>query len=209
MRAEPEVPQRLLDAARALPSGPGRQLVALVGPPASGKSTLAGALAAALARTGRSAMVVPMDGFHLGNAVLAARGLLARKGAPESFDRDGLAAILARLAAAPRAAVAIPLFDRARDLAEAGAAIVPADCDLVIVEGNYLLLDEPGWRDLAALWSLSARLDPPEAVLRARLLARWAAHGLAPAEAAARVDGNDLPNAARIRARAVAADLTL
>ena len=86
-------------AALAAALGPrqGRRLVALAGPPATGKSTLAGALCERLSRDGQSAVVVPMDGFHLDNRILEARGLLARKGAPETFDADGFIALIRRL----------------------------------------------------------------------------------------------------------------
>ncbi len=182
--------------ALALPRGEGRQLVAVAGPPASGKSTLAEWLAAEIAAAGRAACVVPMDGFHLDNALLDARGLRARKGAPETFDRPGLAVLVQRLRAP--GPVVYPLFDRARDLAVAQAAEVPEACELVVLEGNYLLLHEPGWRDLALLWHLSVWVEVPEAVLRSRLVARWLEHGHDYAAAVARSEENDLPNARRL-----------
>lgn len=173
-----------------------RRLIAMAGPPAGGKSTMAEALTQRLNSDGRSAALVPMDGFHLDNAVLVARGLLPRKGAPETFDADGFVALIARLA--ERRDVAVPVFDRARDIAIAGAAIVPAACDYVVVEGNYLLFDADPWRDLAPLWDLSVFLTVPMPVLRDRLVARWRDHGLDETAALARAEGNDLPNARRI-----------
>ncbi len=87
-----------LDAALALPDGR-RHLVAVAGAPASGKSTLAATMADDLTRKGRAACVLPMDGFHLDNRILDARGLRQRKGAPETFDLRGFAALLRDLAA--------------------------------------------------------------------------------------------------------------
>mgnify|MGYP000368530937 CR=1 FL=1 len=82
-----------------------------------------------------------MDGFHLDNAVLESRDLKHRKGAPETFDADGFVHLINRLR--NNIEVAAPVFDRTRDLSVAGATIVPADCEVVIVEGNYLMFDEP------------------------------------------------------------------
>ncbi|RVT83974.1 nucleoside/nucleotide kinase family protein [Rhodobacteraceae bacterium CCMM004] len=181
-------------AALALP--PGRHLIAVAGPPAAGKSTFAVTYAADLTAAGRPAQVVPMDGFHLDNALLDARGLRARKGAPETFDLRGFARLLQDIRGGGE--VIHPLFDRARDLSVGSAAVLPADVDLAVVEGNYLLYDAPGWRDLAPLWSLSVFLDVPEPVLEERLVARWLAHGHDAAAAHARAEANDLPNARAI-----------
>lgn len=197
------IPTAVLDAIAALPvSADRRRLVALAGPPACGKSTFA----AELARI-TGGRVVPMDGFHLDNAVLSERGLLAVKGAPETFDAAGFAALIARLA--PRDEVAIPVFDRTRDIAIAGADIIAPHDDLLIIEGNYLLFDHPDWRDLAPLWDLSIRLNAPIEVLRNRLVQRWLDHGFAPDAAAARAEGNDLANAMRIKGAELPADLTI
>lgn len=191
----------ILARIRALP--PGRRLIALVGPPGAGKTMLAANLAQ---RLGPEAVVVPMDGFHLDNRLLAPRGLLPRKGAPETFDAAGLLALLRRLAAGE--AAAFPLFDRARDEAIAQAGEVTAAHRFVLVEGNYLLLRQPVWADMAPLWSLTLRLTVPEAELERRLIARWIAHGLAPEAARARALGNDLPNAHLVATGSAPADLT-
>jgi len=190
----------------ALPPGQ-RHLVAVAGPPASGKSTLAARLVEGLQAADHAARVVPMDGFHLDNSVLDQRGLLARKGAPESFDAAGFLRLTRVLR--EQIEVVYPLFDRARDLAIAGAGVVPADCRTVIVEGNYLLFDEDPWRDLYPLWSLAVFLDPPRDVVRGRLLARWQAQGLDAQQAAQRADSNDMVNADRIAGARLFADIIL
>lgn len=182
--------------------GPGRWLVAITGPPASGKSTLAEAIVELL---GRRAALVPMDGFHLDNRVLDARGTTIRKGAPETFDADGFVATVQRLRDGGE--VVVPLFDRARDLAIAGASVIPNEADRVILEGNYLLFGEPPWSKLSALWDLSIRLDVGRETLRDRLIKRWRRHGLSPSEAERRTDGNDLANADRIAECALPADV--
>lgn len=196
---------RLLPLLQA--TGAVRRLLAVAGPPASGKSTLAAALAGALTAAGHKACLVPMDGFHLDNRLLQARGLLPRKGAPETFDAAGFIALMTRLTHEPH--LVFPLFDRARDLAVAGAGEVTPDTGIAVVEGNYLLFDEAPWSRLAHLWHASLFLDLPPEILRARLVTRWLDHGLTPDAALTRAEANDLPNARRILARRLPADLTL
>lgn len=191
---------------KAQPEGR-RMVVAIAGPPASGKSTLAEALAQRLNDEGTRAQVVPMDGFHLDNAVLSARDLLHRKGAPETFDAPGFIALIRRLKAGDE--VFIPVFDRSRDLAVAGAAVVSAECKVILVEGNYLLFAEAPWRDLAPLWDFSVLLDVPLPDLRRRLIRRWLDHGLDLAAATLRAEQNDLPNASRVLKAALVPDMTI
>ncbi|MQQ09846.1 nucleoside/nucleotide kinase family protein [Epibacterium sp. SM1979] len=184
-----------------------RRLVALVGPPASGKSTLAGMVAEQLTAAGTKTVVVPMDGFHLDNSLLYAQGLLPRKGAPETFDVGGLLRVVSALAETDT--VYFPKFDRNSDIAVAGAGVVSQTCDTVIVEGNYLLFDAFGWRDLQAYWDFSIQLDVPLPVLRDRLIDRWLSHGLTHDQAIDRAEQNDLRNAERIVASALEADVTV
>lgn len=182
-----------------------RCLIAIAGAPASGKSTLADALCGHLTGLGHASAVVPMDGFHLDNRLLESRGLVPRKGAPETFDLGGLHRLVAALHSGDE--VIYPLFDRTRDLSVAAAGHVGADTRLVLVEGNYLLFDEPGWRDLAPLWDITVRVHVPADELRRRLVARWRDHGLSAQAALARAEDNDLPNAERVNGAALAADI--
>ncbi len=186
-------------------AGRDRFIVGIAGPPASGKSTLAERLRALL---GEAAALVPMDGFHLDNAVLSARQLLARKGAPETFDFDGFEATLKRLRA-PGADVVVPLFDRVADLARAGAGIVPASARFVIVEGNYLLLDEEPWTRLAGLFDRTVYLDVPRGELAHRLVQRWIDHGLSEQAARERAFSNDMVNVQRVEDRRRTADTVI
>lgn len=182
-----------------------RIVIAVAGPPAGGKSTFAAALAEALNASGIAARVVPMDGFHLDNAVLRQRGLFARKGAPETFDAEAFIALVRRLKTG--VATPIPLFDRHRDMSVPDADTVAADCKVVIVEGNYLLFNEPPWDQLASLWDLSVSLEVTAEELRDRLVQRWIDHGMTPEAALNRAESNDLPNAERVRNAALPADL--
>ncbi|WP_296424902.1 NB-ARC domain-containing protein [Yoonia sp.] len=183
-----------------------QQLVAITGAPGCGKSTLASELARRLNTQKRKTTVVPMDGFHLDNAVLEARNLRPRKGAPETFDAPGFVRMIKALKA--REEVFAPIFDRARDLAIAGAVAVPLDAAIIIVEGNYLMFDEAPWASLAPLWDVTARLDVPMRELRARLIQRWLSLNYSPSVATRRAEGNDIPNAQRVIDRALQCDFT-
>lgn len=178
--------------------------MAIAGAPGSGKSTLAEQVVQGL---GARAALVPMDGFHLDNRVLGPRGLLPRKGAPESFDAAGFVHMVGRLAL--EAEVMIPVFDRGRDIAIAGAAVVGPDVQIAVVEGNYLLLDQDPWRGLQPVWDMTVMLDVPLKELHRRLVQRWVGHGHPVDQAEARALSNDLPNAEQVVRGSVAADITV
>ncbi|KAA9007959.1 nucleoside/nucleotide kinase family protein [Histidinibacterium aquaticum] len=184
-----------------------RVMVAMAGAPGSGKSTLAKELGRRLTLQKVRCAVVPMDGFHLDNRVLDERGLKLRKGAPETFD--GLGFLNAMRQVSEGQEVVLPVFDRPRDIAIAGALVVPADAQVVIVEGNYLLFNELPWSRLATLWDVSVRIDVPLPDLRARLIHRWLSHGFSRTAATQRAERNDIPNAMRVIEKALPADFTL
>lgn len=187
----------------------GRLIVAVAGPPGAGKSTLSEHLRDAINRGGEGPfVVVPMDGFHLDNAILDRRGLRPRKGAPQTFDCAGFAALLQRLRGTAEDVV-IPVFDRALDLARAGASIVRADHGILLVEGNYLLLDEEPWTRLAPFFDMTVYLDVPLPELERRLVQRWLDHGHDEAAARVRALSNDIPNAERVVSRSRPADFVL
>src|SRR4051812_8432791 len=123
-----------------------RRIVGVAGAPGSGKSTFARAYVDQVGGGGARAALVPMDGFHLADVSLRALGLLSRKGAPETFDAWGYAALLHRLRQRPPETVYAPGFERSLEQPLAAAIAVPPVADLVVTEGNYLLLDGPEWR---------------------------------------------------------------
>jgi len=200
----------LVDRAAAL-ADRGRAVLGIAGSPGSGKSTLAARLRARLAdRLGADAVAqLPMDGFHLADVELARLDRAHRKGAPDTFDAGGYAALLRRVRAHDEDVVYAPAFERDLEQPIAGAIPVPRSARIVLTEGNYLLLDDPAWRPVAAqldeTWFCALRAD----VRLARLLARHVAFGKGPAEAAAWVRAVDEPNAERVEATAGWADLVV
>jgi pantothenate kinase len=199
--------QRTADWLRTIAPGE-RRLLALAGPPGSGKSTLSAALLAHLeAAEPGAAALVPMDGFHFDDEVLVPRGWRPRKGAPHTFDVGGFRALLQRLRANAEDPIAVPRFDRDLEIARAGAVLVPRSVRLIVVEGNYLLLDEAPWTGLADLFDRTAFLPVDEAELARRLTARWDGYALPAAEVRAKVEANDLPNARLVLAKSRPADV--
>lgn len=205
---------RNLDAVLALiartPVQPGRRrLIGIAGPPGSGKTTLAAAVVEHLdAAQPGTAVLLPMDGFHLDNDALDRAGLRAVKGAPHTFD---VAGFVAKVREIGRAGVPcrFPRFDRTRDCTLPDAGLAGPEAQIVVVEGNYLLLREGEWSALRDLFDATVMLAPPENVLEGRLLQRWLDHGLTPNDAAERARGNDLVNARRVLAGSARPDLLL
>ena len=182
-----------------------RFILAIAGPPASGKSTLANAL---VQRLGQEAVLVPMDGFHLDNRVLEIRGHLSRKGAPHTFDADGFASLVKRIVA-NKDDVVFPVFNRDLDCAIAGAGVVEQQHKVVVFEGNYLLLDDTPWTDMRCFYDCTAFLDVPLEVLERRCVMRWQQHGWPDEKASAHIAHNDLPNIELVQRKSVRADLVL
>ena len=194
-----EVAERI----EALPEG--RRLVALAGPPGAGKSTTARELASRLP----SAAILAMDGYHYDDGVLRARGLLPRKGAPETFDVGGLAHMMDRLRECDEDEVAVPVFDRDIEVSRGSAFVIPKDVRVILVEGNWLLLDRAPWNALRDRFDLTVWIDVPMEEIERRLRRRWTRYGFDAAAMAAKMDGNDLPNARDAVENSVPADLTL
>jgi pantothenate kinase len=185
-----------------------RLMVAIVGAPGSGKSTLAETLRHRLGLHDRSAIVVPMDGFHFDDAILNARGHRPRKGAPFTYDVGGFEILLTRIKARAED-VAIPVFDRSLELSRAAADIVTRDADIVLVEGNYLLLTEPPWDRLRPLFDVTIFIDEPFAVLEQRLIQRWLGLGFDMAYAQNWIASNDALNIRTVIAASAPADYTI
>ncbi|GAB2871663.1 nucleoside/nucleotide kinase family protein [Streptomyces deserti] len=201
----------LLSRARALPRDGRRAILGITGGPGAGKSTLAEHLVRELNAGGQPWVAyVPMDGFHLADAELDRLGRRDRKGAPDTFDAAGYAALLRRLREeAYGDVVYAPGFERVLEQPIAGAVPVPPTARLVVTEGNYLLLDTGAWArvrcQLDEVWF--CELEEAERVRR--LVARHEAFGKSHEEAVAWVLRTDQRNAELVAATRGRADLVV
>lgn len=197
----------LIDCLQKLASGP-RRLLGVVGPPGAGKSTLAVLMADAM---GERAQTIPMDGYHLAQVELQRLGRAQRKGAPDTFDAAGYAALLRRLRQqSGEEIVYAPDFRREIEEPVAGALPVFSRTPLVITEGNYLLLDdEPAWSPVAGLLDEVWYLQVDAALRLERLTTRHERFGRTREQALVWIAQTDEPNARRIEASAHRASRTV
>lgn len=202
----------LLVRARCLAHDGYRAVLGIAGSPGSGKTTLARRLVAELNGTGPPwAAHVPMDGFHLADVELDRLGRRDRKGAPDTFDAGGYAALLRRLREEARnpGVVYAPGFERVLEQPLAGAIPVPPAVRLVVTEGNYLLLGTGPWvrvrRELDEVWFC----EVPEAERVRRLVARHEEFGKDHDAALAWTLGPDARNALLVAATRDRADLVV
>ena len=201
-------PATIVDAIQRRAGDARRFLVGLAGPPAAGKSTLAEVLRDGLIARGETAEILPMDGFHMDNGILAARGLLQRKGVPESFDGRGFIDIVTALKRGD-GEVLVPVFDRSRELAINAARAIPHETRFILAEGNYLLFKDAPWDRLAGVFDFTIFVGPPYHVLEERLRQRWMGYALPEDQIHWKLYGNDLPNGKRILENSRPADLTI
>jgi pantothenate kinase len=222
-------------ARRALalvPAGGGRAVVGIAGSPGAGKTTLAVQLAARVnaivaaesspasasasasasespAPSPHFAAHLPMDGYHLANSTLDSLGRRDRKGAIDTFDGWGFVALLRRLHAETSHAVYAPSFDRTVEEPIAGEIAVLPDTRLVIVEGNYLLVDETPWADVKGLLAEAWFCETTDDERVRRLVDRHERHGRTPEAAKAWAESVDGRNATLIESTMPRADLVI
>lgn len=197
-------------------TAPERLLAGLAGAPGAGKTILAVQLAAAASQLlpgPENAAHLPLDGFHRANDDLRASALAGggtlyeRKGRPETFDAEALARALDEVKT--RDCVALPLYDRVRHDPAPGALVLDASVRVVFVEGNFLYLDQPRWRDVAAQIDVRLFLSAPRGLLRANMSERFARGGKGAEAIADQWRDVDEPNADEIEPGAARAHIVI
>ena len=183
-----------------------RRLLGIVGAPGAGKSTLAARIVEAV---GPTAVLVPMDGYHLAEAELHRLGRHERKGAIDTFDGAGYLSLLGRLAAGGADTVYAPAFDRQIEEPIAGSIPVDPAVRLVVTEGNYLLAPAEPWAGVRVLLDEAWYLELDEEERLRRLVTRHEAFGRTRAQARARTYGSDQANAELIATTRGRADLVV
>ena len=191
--AMPAIPESYLVRLREMLKTGSRIILGLVGPPGAGKSTVGLALRDAFRDISQ---IVPMDGFHLANVELSRLGRAGRKGAPDTFDSAGYVDLLKRLRAqSPDEVIYAPEFRREIEEPIAGAIPIFPETQLLITEGNYLLLEDGHWKKVPAFLDEVWYVDVDDALRIERLAARHQQFGRSRNEAIAWVNNTDEPNA--------------
>tara|TARA_B100000963_G_C22589281_1_gene654664 strand:- start:414 stop:998 length:585 start_codon:yes stop_codon:yes gene_type:complete len=184
-----------------------RYFIALAGPPASGKSTISKKLNEDLNIKGFQSGILQMDSFHFDDAILKSKNLLPRKGSPDTFDVMGLKNFLIRLS--NESEVVIPIFDRSLELSRSSAFTITENKKIIIVEGNYLLLNSHPWNTLRDYFDSSIMIYCEEPILEKRLIERWKGFDLNQDQINQKVYENDLPNGVRVIKNSIEADYYL
>ena len=184
-----------------------RYFIALSGPPASGKSTISQKLANDLSAKEYNSSILQMDGFHYDDLILKEKKLLLKKGAPETFDVMGLINFVSRLQKEDD--VVIPIFDRSLELSRSSAAIISKNTKVIILEGNYILLNNYPWKELHKFFNSTVIINCEEKVLEKRLIERWEKFNLPKEEIKEKVYKNDLPNGVNVLKNSIKADYIL
>lgn len=214
-RAAQEIFLPLLQRLTALQREKGKRLlVMLAAPPGAGKSTLVSFLKTLGRERGCDLQAIGMDGFHRRQEYLKSHfvqrngkrlAMVEIKGAPITFDLERLTEGVRQ--AASGAVCGWPVYDRLLHNPVENAVTI--DSAIVLLEGNYLLLDEDGWRELSKYADYTVSVRAEEDMLRQRLIDRRVKTGVSREAAVRFVDFSDMPNVRLCLDKTMPADLRL
>ncbi|KAI3038551.1 hypothetical protein CBS76997_8449 [Aspergillus niger] len=208
-----------------------RLLVAIAGIPGSGKTTTASAVAQQLRAESQPNKIalISMDGFHLSRAALDTlpnrEEAYIRRGAPWTFDAVRFVTFVQQLrqwadstpfpsdggSSSDATVIYAPSFDHeAKDPIENGM-VVTSDASIIIIEGNYLLLNEEHWRDVSQLVDYRIFVDADLQEARGRVARRHVSAGIEKTleDGFRRVDSNDYLNALHIQGKLIRPDMVV
>ena len=184
-----------------------RIIIGIVGKPGAGKSTLTSYLLENLVK--EKAVLVPMDGYHLSNKLLAEYEKADRKGAYDTFDAIGYSELIKRIKSDSDSDIYFPIFHREIEESIVAEGVVLKDCKVVLTEGNYLLLDNYGWQDVKSFFTESWYIQIDDELRRERLMARSIRYGRSPEIAYKWTHGSDEVNAKVVETTMNNADVIL
>ena len=174
-----------------------RFVLAITGVPGAGKSTLADLLMENINRVLKeeSAIVIPMDGYHYHNDILIEKGLLSLKGIPQTFDSQRFVTLIKDIASEKIEKLYCPSYDRRLHNPVERSIVIEKKHKIIIVEGNYLLLDTYPWNELANFFDESWFIETPLTTTKERLISRHVLTGRSFEEALSKISSTDAPNA--------------
>lgn len=199
-----------------------RILVAVAGPPGSGKTTIATHIVGLLNENpSTSALAVSVDGFHYPRKYLDSlpnrEEAHIRRGAPWTFDVEAIIKLVkglqdsATMSLDARSVIRAPSFDHAIKDPIDNDIHIDTKTHIIILEGNYLLLDEERWREISEQVDVRVFVDVDVKSARARVARRHVAAGIEDTyeKALARFDSNDGLNGDLIRKKMVPFDVRI
>jgi len=195
-----------------------RIMTVVAGPPGSGKSAFAVLLSALLNEMaeGRISVVIGLDGWHFPNAYLDSHMInrdgesvpLRRiKGSPETFNTEAALTCLSQTRAGGQ--VPFPIYSRVKHDSIEAAGLVENRHKIVIVEGNYWMLNEDPWRRFQPLFDVRIFITGNPEMFINGLVERHVRGGRSPEDARSYVEAVDALNIQRVLKNCVPADITV
>lgn len=192
-----------------------RVIIFLAAPPGVGKTTLSQYLEQLSKEIDGIEEVqgIGIDGFHYKNNYLDSNfveregkkiKLRDIKGAPETFDYKSLKNKLENI---KNINMLWPVYNRKLHDVEEDKILIKKN--IVILEGNWLLLDEKEWKKLSNYADYSILIKANETLLRERLIERKVLGGIEKVDAIKFYENSDKKNILKVLNNVVKHDLTL